>query len=187
MQRFQTAALVALRMLIGWHFLYEGLAKITNPYWSSAAYLAEAQGPLGELFNDLAASPGMVTAIDALNAWGLTLIGVGLLLGLLARPAAIAGVVALALYYVAAPPFPGLEYAMPAEGSYLIVNKVLIELAALLVVLAFPTSRRWGLDRLLFGPEAAEPEPADASAAPATAPAAPQSTPDTASPEEVHT
>lgn len=187
MQRFQTAALVALRMLIGWHFLYEGLAKLTNPYWSSAGYLAGAQGPLGELFTDMAASPAIVTTIDALNAWGLTLIGVGLLLGLLARPAAIAGIVVLALYYVAAPPFPGLEYAMPAEGSYLIVNKVLIELAALLVVLAFPTSRRWGLDRLLFGPEPAEPEPATASTAPAAAPTTPQSTADTAPSEEVHT
>ena len=30
--RFQSGALVALRMLIGWHFLYEGLAKMLNPY-----------------------------------------------------------------------------------------------------------------------------------------------------------
>ncbi|MBI4409310.1 MAG: hypothetical protein HY561_06350, partial [Gemmatimonadetes bacterium] len=36
---FQTSALVALRMLVGWHFLYEGLAKMTSPYWSSAGYL----------------------------------------------------------------------------------------------------------------------------------------------------
>ena len=152
MQRFQTVALVALRMLIGWHFLYEGLAKLTNPYWTSAGYLAGSQGPLGEMFSDLAANPAAVTAIDAMNAWGLTLIGLGLLFGVLARPAAIAGIVVLALYYVAAPPFPGLEYSMPAEGSYLIVNKVLIELAALLVVVAIPTSRIWGLDRLIFGP-----------------------------------
>ena len=62
---------------------------------------------------------------------------------------AIAGIVLLALYYLAAPPFAGLSYAMPAEGSYLIVNKVLIELAALVVLLAFPTGRWLGLDRLV--------------------------------------
>ena len=52
MQRFQTAAIVALRMLIGWHFLYEGLAKLTNPYWTAAGYLAESKGPLGGIFAD---------------------------------------------------------------------------------------------------------------------------------------
>ena len=180
MQRFQTGAVVALRMLIGWHFLYEGLAKLTNPYWTSAGYLADAQGPLGEVFVDLAASPTAVTVIDALNAWGLTFIGLGLLLGLLARPAAIAGIVALALYWVAAPPFPGLEYAMPVEGSYLIVNKVLVELAALVVILAFPTSRRYGLDRLVFGPETGASAGDVSSDAAAAVP-----TPDTAT-EEVH-
>ena len=41
--RFQLGALVTLRMLIGWHFLYEGLAKMLNPYWTSAGYLAESQ------------------------------------------------------------------------------------------------------------------------------------------------
>lgn len=151
MQRFQTATMVALRMLIGWHFLYEGLAKLTNPYWTAAGYLADSQGLFGPLFVRLAASPTAVTIIDYANAWGLTLIGVGLLFGLLARPAAIAGIAVLGLYYLAAPPFPGLSYGMPAEGSYLIVNKVLIELAAMVVLLAFPTSRRYGLDRLLFG------------------------------------
>lgn len=180
MQRFQTGALVALRMLIGWHFLYEGLAKLTNPYWTSASYLDDSQGWLSPLFEWLAASPTAVTVIDALNVWGLTFIGLGLLLGLLARPAAIAGIVVLALYWLAAPPFPGLEYAMPAEGSYLIVNKVLIELAALVVVLAFPTSRRFGLDRLLFGPEA------QGRADGRVAPAAARPTPDTEPTEEVH-
>ncbi|NIQ97736.1 MAG: DoxX subfamily, partial [Desulfuromonadales bacterium] len=48
--------------------------------------------------------------------------------------------VLLFLYYIAAPPFVGYVYAMPAEGAYLIVNKVLIELAAMFVLLAFPTS-----------------------------------------------
>ncbi len=185
MQRFQTGALVALRILIGWHFLYEGLAKLTNPYWTSAGYLVDAQGWFGGLFAGLAASPEAVTAIDAANAWGLTFVGIGLLLGLLARPAAVAGIAALALYYLAAPPFPGLEYAMPAEGSYLVVNKVLVELAALVVVLAFPTSRRYGLDRLVFGPVAEATTRTSAPPAAAPAPAA-RPAPDPEPSEEVH-
>jgi len=31
-----------LRIFIGWHFLYEGLAKLFSP-WSSAGYLMESQ------------------------------------------------------------------------------------------------------------------------------------------------
>jgi thiosulfate dehydrogenase [quinone] large subunit len=38
-----------------------------------------------------------------------------------------------------------------AEGNYLIVNKTLIEIAALIVVYLFPTSQMIGLDRLIYG------------------------------------
>ncbi len=147
--RFQTSALVALRLLIGWHFFYEGLAKLVSPYWTSASYLAESKWFLHGTLLDLASSPTAVTIIDALNEWGLLLIGLGLMVGLLTRWAAIFGVVVLVLYYVTAPPFVGYTYTMPAEGSYLVVNKVLIELAALLVLLAFPAGREWTLDGLI--------------------------------------
>jgi len=148
--RFQSIALVTLRIVIGWHFLYEGLAKLTNPYWTSAGYLAESKGWFGGVFLDIAANPSVLTVVDHLNVWGLILIGAGLMLGALTRFATIAGIVLLALYYLAAPPLIGLSYAMPAEGSYLIVNKVLIELVALTVLLAFPTGHIVGLDRLIF-------------------------------------
>ncbi len=42
--------LVALRVLIGWHFLYEGLVKVINPNWSSAGYLMDSQGFLAGFF-----------------------------------------------------------------------------------------------------------------------------------------
>jgi thiosulfate dehydrogenase [quinone] large subunit len=153
---FQLTALVALRMLVGWHFLYEGIAKLTNPYWTSAGYLQESQGWFSGLFQGLSADPGVLTLVDHLNQWGLLLIGLALLLGSFVRVAAVAGVILLFLYYLAAPPFPGLEYGIPAEGAYLIVNKVLIEIGALLVILGFPTSRQVGLDRLLARKRIAE-------------------------------
>jgi thiosulfate dehydrogenase [quinone] large subunit len=147
---FQLTALVGLRMLVGWHFMYEGLAKITNPFWTSAGYLEQSQGWFEDQFLALATSPGALTVVDYLNQWGLLLVGLALLIGAFARPAALAGALMLLLYYVAAPPFPGLEYSIPTEGSYMIVNKILVELAALLVIFAFPTSRQVGLDRLIF-------------------------------------
>lgn len=147
--KFQVGTMVALRVLIGWHFLYEGLAKLANPYWTSAGYLAESRWLFKGLFVAIAASPGAVTVVDYINVGGQILIGVGLLFGLFTRWASLGGIVLLALYYIAAPPFVGYTYPMPAEGSYLIVNKVLIELAALLVVLAYPTSQTFGLDSFL--------------------------------------
>jgi thiosulfate dehydrogenase [quinone] large subunit len=144
----QLAALVALRMTIGWHFLYEGIAKLLNPYWTAAGYLQAAQGPFADAFVALARDPGTLAVTDGLNKWGLVLIGLALVVGAIERVAALAGAVLLFLYYIANPPWLGLESAVPAEGSYLFVNKVLIELVALLVLLAFPTSRYIGLERL---------------------------------------
>jgi len=146
--RFQLVSLVALRMLIGWHFLYEGIAKLLNPYWTSAGYLQAAQGPFSEVFVSLAADPGTLGVVDTLNKWGLVIIGAALVIGFGARMAAFWGAVLLFLYYLANPPLLGLETSIPTEGSYLFVNKVLIEMVALLVLLAFPTSHLVGLDRL---------------------------------------
>jgi thiosulfate dehydrogenase [quinone] large subunit len=149
MNRPQVTALVTLRLLVGWHFLYEGLAKLANPYWTSAEYLDQAGWLFKHQFSALAASPTAVSVVDFLNEWGLALIGLGLLLGLFTRAAAIAGIALLLLYYIVAPPLPGIVSALPREGSYLIVNKVLIEAAALAVLLVFP-AKRFGLDGLLF-------------------------------------
>jgi thiosulfate dehydrogenase [quinone] large subunit len=160
--RSKLTTLVALRMLIGWHFFYEGLSKVLNAYWTSAGYLSETKWWFSGLFVDLAANPGTLGVVDFLNKWGLIAIGLGLLLGCLTRAATIAGIVLLFLYYIAAPPFVGYTYAMPAEGAYLIVNKVLIELAALFVLLAFPTGQIIGLDRLIFWKRIAGGEPREA-------------------------
>lgn len=146
---WQVASLVALRLLVGWHFLYEGVAKLANPYWTSAEYINQAKWLFQKTFTDIAANPGAVTIVDQLNSWGLTLIGLGLVLGLFTRTAASSGILVLLLYYIVAPPLVGLSYAMPTEGSYLVVNKVLIEAAAMLVLLLFPTGRRYGLDRFI--------------------------------------
>lgn len=145
---FQLRALVALRMLIGWHFLYEGIAKFLNPYWTAAGYLQASQGPFSSWFVALAATPSTLALVDALNTWGLVLIGLGLIAGAFTRLSTFLGAVMLFFYYIANPPLLGIESTVPAEGSYLFVNKVLIEMVALLVLLAFPTGRIVGLDRL---------------------------------------
>lgn len=147
--RLQVTALVALRFAIGWHFFYEGVSKAANAYWTSAGYLDQSQGFLSEWFMDMASNPGTLALVDFLNVWGLILVGLGLMLGGLTRTATFFGIVMLALYYLATPPWPGFVYSIPAEGAYMIINKTLIELCALFVTLLFPTGHIIGLDRLL--------------------------------------
>lgn len=142
--------LVSLRVLIGWHFLYEGVAKLANPNWSSVGYLLDSQGWFKEFFYWMASDPVSLKTIDLLNIWGLIAIGLGLILGLFTRAALGAGIALLAMYYLSHPPFIGLKYGLPMEGSYLIVNKTLIELAAMAVLVVFPANRVIGLDSLIF-------------------------------------
>lgn len=146
----QLTVLVVLRVFIGWHFLYEGIAKLLNPYWSSAGYLLEARGIFSGLATSIVASPTILKVVDFLNVWGLIAIGAALIAGLLTRAASIAGIVLLFLYYAFNPPFIGYAYSSPAEGSYLFITKNLIELCALFVLVLFPTGKIIGLDRLIF-------------------------------------
>ncbi len=145
----QLTALVILRVVIGWHFLYEGMVKLLNPYWSSAAFLLETKGIFKGVATSIVASPGALGIVDFLNKWGLVLIGLGLIAGCLTRMASVSGMVLLLLYYVFHPPLIGYTYVTPVEGSYLIVNKNLIELFALFALTIFPTSSIIGLDRFI--------------------------------------
>ena len=139
---------VLLRIAIGWHFLYEGWSKLLHPGWTAAGYLKSSSGPLAGLFHRLAADTARQALVDQLNLWGMILIGLALMLGLAIRPAAAAGIVLLALYYLAHPPlFAPLTYGA-SEGNYLIVNKNLVELLALATVMVFP-SAEFGLAAVL--------------------------------------
>jgi len=147
--KLQSFALVALRITIGWHFLYEGGVKVLNPHWTSKAFLLDSGGFLKDFYAQLAGNQALLSVSDYANAWGLTLIGLSLLLGIFTRYSGIAGIVLLLLYYLSHPAFPGIQYLFPSDGSYFIINKTLVELFALLVIFAFPTSDIFGLQRLL--------------------------------------
>lgn len=153
----QQTALVTLRTLIGWHFLYEGYYKLMLPGWSadgvplapwtSAGYLRAASGPLGRLFRHLI-DTGWIGWMDNAVKIGMLLVGLSLILGLLTRAGCWGAVFFLALFYLLSIPVAGT--AQPGnEGTYLIVNKTLIEGAAVCVLLVFNTGALAGLDLLL--------------------------------------
>jgi thiosulfate dehydrogenase [quinone] large subunit len=139
-------AITVLRVMIGWHFLYEGIAKITAASWSAAGYLKQARGPFADLFKWLAAQPDLLANADLITMWGLTAVGILLILGLFTRLASLGAIGFIVLFYLCNPPFVGYFYSIPTEGSYLIVNKNLVELSALVVVLLTGSGKFAGLD-----------------------------------------
>jgi thiosulfate dehydrogenase [quinone] large subunit len=150
LSNLQSVFLVLLRVVIGWHFLYEGIAKLYIPDWSSANYLTLSRWIFANAFQWMAANPTILKIVDLLNIWGLILIGLGLILGCFTRVASIAGAALLALYYISNPPFVGMDFGVPSEGNYLIVDKNLVEFFALIILAIFPSGTYWGLDRLLI-------------------------------------
>jgi len=139
--------IVALRLAIGWHFLYEGLAKLFAPDWSAAGYLQSSEWLLSDLFHWMADNPAVLHWVDLLNVWGLILIGAGLMLGVFTRMASLTGGALLLLYYLAHPPLIGIDAGAATEGSYLVINKNVVEMFALLLLAIVPTSGFAGLGR----------------------------------------
>ena len=150
----QQITLILLRTFIGWHFAYEGYFKLLHPAWnregvplepfSSAAYLRNAGGPFGGLFRMLA-DPAWATWIDTALVAALLIAGVLLMLGWFTQTACVIAVTLLGLFYLSAIPLSGVPEPR-TEGTYLIVNKNLIEASAVLVLMAFRTGRIAGLD-----------------------------------------
>lgn len=140
--------LTLLRIAIGWHLLYEGVIKVLAKDWTSAGYLSDSTWRLAPFFRHLAESPGALRAVDLLNMWGLSLLGLALILGLFTRVSAVLAAVLISLYYIANPPFIGLR-GIVGEGNYLIVNKNLIEIVTLLLLALVPRGTMYGLDGIV--------------------------------------
>ena len=133
----QLLLVLLLRILIGWHFLYEGIIKLFDPSWSAASYLLYSDWIFSGLFHAMAENPTLLAIVNFFNIWGLILIGLALMFGLFTRVASLAGAGLLLLYYVANPPFT-LPDSMK-EGSYMIIDKNLIEMIALIILSYLPS------------------------------------------------
>jgi uncharacterized membrane protein YphA (DoxX/SURF4 family) len=137
-----------LRIFVGWHFLYEGIAKLFNPNWSSASFLMESKWLFSGFFHWLISSDTTLRAVDFLNTWGLLVIGFCLFVGLLTRIASISGALLLITYYIANPPFA--YSAIPSTSHFYIINYNLIEAFVLIGLASLPKDYLWGLHRLIL-------------------------------------
>lgn len=133
-------ALLVLRVVMGWTFFYAGITKVLDPTWTAAGFLQHAV-PAGNPFVGLwdAMAAEWLWLLDPLNAWGLTLIGLALLLGAFVRWAALWGAVMMAFYWAA---------SLPLENGIVIDDHVVYALL-LFGLGAFGAGRIAGLDAYL--------------------------------------
>lgn len=141
MPKTQKYLILLLRLSLGWLFLYAGLSKVLNPSWSAAGYLKAAK-TLPELYTWLAL-PSNIGWVNFLNEWGLTLIGLSLVLGLWVRWSGLLGVLLMILYYI-----PTLSFPYAGDHSLLIDEHVIYSLG-LLVLVSFRAGHFWGVDARL--------------------------------------
>ena len=132
---------VILRVVLGWLYLYAGVTKVINPEWTAGGFLAGAKNFTG--FYQWLASPAILPIVDFVNEWGLTLLGVSLILGALVRLSAPLGGLLMLLYYL-----PILDGFKPNPHSF-IVDEHIIYIAALLLLAALHAGRTFGLDARL--------------------------------------
>lgn len=143
---YKKILVTAVRMAIGWQFLYEGLLKLLSTGWSAETYLSNAQGFLAPFYQWLASSPQLLAVTNFLNIAGLLFVGMTLAFGMLSRAGAACGVALLTLYYFAYPPFGAAQ--LLGDSNVYVVNQILIEIFVLLFLCLYK-ERGYGMDEFM--------------------------------------
>ena len=137
----QRVTMITLRLSLGVLFFYAGITKVVDPTWSAAGYLKGAK-TFSFLFQWML-DPAIMPFVNLMNEWGLTLLGVSLIIGTFVRASSYAGMMLMALYYLAI-----LDFPYP-NAHALLVDEHIIYIAALLVLISFNAGNVWGLDAWL--------------------------------------
>ena len=129
-----------LRIALGVLFFYAGITKVLNPNWSAAEYLKGAK-ILPEVYQFLM-QPEILPIINFINEWGLTLLGVSLLLGIAVRLSTKLGALLMLLYYI-----PVLKFPYVGTNSFLVDQHIIYIISLLLLGAAKAGRVVWGLEK----------------------------------------
>ena len=146
-------ALVTLRVVMGWTLFQGGVTKLVTYLdatpendWTAAGFLLNAI-PAGNPFTGVWTAMAGMPYVDLLVMWGLTLTGLGLMLGALVRWNAFWGAVMMLLFWAAALE-GGLAAGLPLAHGWVVDDHVVY--AALLFGLgAIGAGRLLGVDAYL--------------------------------------
>jgi len=129
-----------LRLAIGWLFFYAGITKVLDPNWSSEGFIKGAK-TFSNFYSWLALSNN-INWVNFLNEWGLTLIGVTLILGVAIRWASYAGILLMILYYL-----PGLQFPYVDHGF--LVDQHIIYILIFHLIIKNKEHYCWGLQKFI--------------------------------------
>ena len=107
--------------------------------------LAKGLPPGPDVFANFSPDNIQVAQADVITMWALMVLGGMMIVGLFSRLTALFGALLVLSFYLVMPPWPGVPPAPGPEHS-LIVNKNLIEVAALFTLAFIPTGKWFGLD-----------------------------------------
>jgi thiosulfate dehydrogenase [quinone] large subunit len=142
MNKSEQISIFLLRIALGWMFFYAGITKVLDPQWSAKGYLMGAK--TFTWFYNLLASPSLLPFVDFLNKWGLTLIGLSLILGVFSKLSSLLGAILMLLYY-----FPILQFPYPNPHSF-IVDEHIIYLLSLVLLYFLDADKHYGLHKFIF-------------------------------------
>ena len=133
---------LALRLMMGFAFLYAGLEKILAAGWSAQGYLlnvaATNGNPLEGLFLWMGQTEWFLAVVNIAVPWGELLIGLALIVGAVVRLAAFFGAVMMLLFYFGN---WSVEHGL--------INGDFVYMLVFLAVAAFGAGRILGLDAVI--------------------------------------
>ena len=138
MEGFSKLSLFLLRITIGWFYLYAGITKVIDPTFSAEGYLKTAK--TFTAFYGWLASPGILPLTNFISEWGLTLLGISLILGIGVRLSSTLGALLMLLFYL-----PILDFPYPNAHAFL-VDEHIIYIFVLLYFAAIRAGRVYGLE-----------------------------------------
>ncbi len=138
-------SILSLRIVMGWILFQAGIQKLLDPSWTAAGYLQNvpAGNPLVEVWAVMAGNP----MVDALVIWGLTLTGLGLLLGLLVRFSSLGSATMMMLFWASSLE-GGIMQGLPLAHGWVVDDHVVYALL-LFGLGAFGAGRIVGIDEYL--------------------------------------
>lgn len=131
-------ALASLRVVIGWVFFYSGISKVLDPEWTASGYLTHAV-PEGNPFKELWPVLADMPIVDPLVQFGLTLVGLGIILGAFTRWNTFWAVVMMLLFWAS---------SLPLENG-IVVDQHVVYVAVLIGLSTVRAGRIAGLDPYL--------------------------------------
>ena len=138
LNKLEAKALFALRLSVGWMMFYAGITKVLDPSWTAIGYGMSAKTFPG--LYEFLVSPGNIGWINFVNEWGLTLLGISLILGIGVRLSSVLGAFLMFSYYL-----PILKF--PYVGHGYLVDEHIVYILVLVFFAVARAGRYYGLEK----------------------------------------